>query len=485
MSFKKLNICKLEILNALEEMGFKEPSPIQKESIPYALDGYDIIGQAQTGTGKTAAFGIPIIHNTDVELDTLQHLIVVPTRELATQIFEQLKKISKFCNVRISLILGGISYSIQGKSLNQKPHIIVGTPGRINDYLLSKRFTLNNIKTFTLDEADELLNIGFQKEIDSIVSFLPKKRQNFFFTATFNKKTQKLADNLINNENFKNIKVSSGLDTSQNIKQEYLIVKEKNKFSALIKILNFYKPRSVLIFGRTKRRVDELNDALNSFGYSSAAIQGDMQQKEREVVMSRFREHKKNILVATDVVARGIDINHIEWIINFDLPQEIEYYTHRIGRSGRAGRVGYSLSFVKYDEIEHIKEISLRTKSKIEEIALPSDEEIYQSWRNGVAQRLDNILKEYNKNEENPSYLEDELEKKYSQKELSIILVNLLLNEKNYNKKVTLTPEPSVILKGQAKVRNFKNRINNFDKKTNRKPFDKKQRNRNNKNYKF
>lgn len=485
MNFKKLNITKKEILDALDEMGFVEPSPIQKEAIPFALEGYDIIGQAQTGTGKTAAFGIPIINNTNSELDHLQHLIIVPTRELATQIYEQLKKISKFSNIRIALILGGISYSIQGKYLNQKPHIIVGTPGRINDYLLNKRFSLNDIKTFTLDEADELLNIGFQKEIDSIISFLPKKRQNFFFTATFNKKTQKLADDLIDKDNFKNVKVSSGLDTSQNIKQEYLIVKEKNKFSSLVKILNFYKPKSVLIFGRTKRRVDELNDALNSFGYNSAAIQGDMQQKEREVVMTRFREHKKNILVATDVVARGIDINHIEWIINFDLPQEIEYYTHRIGRSGRAGRIGYSLSLVKHDEIEHIKEIAFKTKSKIEEFFLPSDEEIYQSWRNGIDLRLDNILEEYNKNEENPSYLEDELEKKYSQKELSIILANFLLNEKNYNKKVVLTPEPSVILKGQAKVRNFKNRINHFDRKTNRKPFDKKQRNRNTKNYKF
>lgn len=471
MKFKDFNLLNENVLNSLEELGFSETTPIQKETIKWALEGFDIIGQAQTGTGKTGAFGIPIINSINENSKPFEHLIIAPTRELATQINDQINKIGKYSNIKTSLILGGISYEKQGKSLNEKPHVIVGTPGRINDYLTNKRIKLNNLKTFTLDEADELLNIGFQKEIESILSFLPEKRQNFFYTATFNDKTKKLAK-LITNNNAKNISISSGLTTTNTIKQEYILVKEKTKWSTLIKMLEFHKPKSVVIFGRTKKRVDELNEALNFVGFNSAAIQGDMQQRERNFVMDRFRKQQKNILVATDVMARGIDVEHIEWIINFDLPQEIEYYTHRIGRTGRAGRVGYSLSFVKYDEIEHIKEIAFKTNSSIKEINLPSDDEIYKSWRNGIDLKLNSILENKVNDNEMPMYLENDLLDRFTSKELAILLADFLLKTKNKITKVQLSPEPSVVLKGDAKKRMVKNQINKFNKSIKNRKFN-------------
>lgn len=462
MKFKDFDLLNENILNSLSEMGFQETTPIQQETIKWAIDGFDIIGQAQTGTGKTGAFGIPIVNSINENSKGFEHLIIAPTRELATQIHEQIKKIGQYSNIKTALILGGISYDKQGKMLNEKPHIIVGTPGRINDYLINKRIKLNNLRTFTLDEADELLNIGFQKEIESIISFLPKERQNFFFTATFNEKTKKLAK-LITKKDAKNVSVSSGLATTNTIKQEYILVKEKTKWSTLIKMLEFHKPNSVVIFGRTKKRVDELNEALNYVGFNSAAIQGDMQQRERNFVMERFRKQAKNILVATDVMARGIDVDHIEWIINFDLPQEIEYYTHRIGRAGRAGRTGYSLSFVKKDEIEHIKEIAFKTNSKIKEIGLPTDDEVYKSWRFSVDKKLNSILENKINDDEMPMYLENDLMNQFTNKQLAILLADFLLKTKNRITKIHLSPEPSVVLKGNSKIRRIKNQINKFN----------------------
>lgn len=462
MKFSENDRLTPNVLKALSEMGFEVMTQIQEKSIPVALDGYDIIGQAQTGTGKTASFGIPIVNSINEESKPFEHLIIAPTRELATQIFHELIKLSKFSNAKIALILGGISYDRQGKFLNERPHVIVATPGRLNDYLTSKRIKLDNLKTFTLDEADELLNIGFQKEIESIISFLPKKRQNFFFTATFNEKTKKLAK-MIMNSNAHNISVSQGLTTNETIKQEYVIVKEKNKWITLVKLLEFFKPKSTIIFGRTKRRVDELNQALNDLGFSSIAIQGDMQQKERFVVVDKFKKYEKKILVATDVMARGIDVDHVEWIVNFDLPQEIEYYTHRIGRAGRAGRAGYSISLVKPDEIEHIKEIAKKTNSIITELSIPNEDEMYKSWRKDIDNQLKNILKLHQEDIESPMYLENELIEQFTSEELSVLLAHFLLKNRRLTKKINLSPEPSIVLKGPAKIRSIKKQIMRFD----------------------
>lgn len=310
MIFKDIKEINENVQKSLEEMGFDKATPIQKETFQAAFAGKDVIGQAQTGTGKTGAFGIPIVNMINEDSLSIEHLIIAPTRELASQIHRGIKSMGKFSNAKVCLILGGSGYDKQARDLKDKPHVIVATPGRINDLLNSRKISLENVKTFTLDEADELLNIGFQKDIENIITYLPKVRQNFFFTATFNKKTKDLA--AIMTVNPVSINVSEGLKSAATITQELVVVREGKKLSVLIKFLELYKPKSVVIFGRTKRRVDELNEALNQAGYSSAAIQGNMEQRERTFVMEKFRNHAKTILVATDVMARGIDVEHIE-----------------------------------------------------------------------------------------------------------------------------------------------------------------------------
>lgn len=466
MKFTEVKNLKKELLKSLKEINFTNMTLIQEKTIPFALENIDIIGQAQTGTGKTGAFGIPILNLLNSSSKYIEHLILVPTRELANQIYDQLLKIGKYLNPKISIIVGGVSYQKQFKELSEKPNILIGTPGRIKEHLQNKKIKLNNVKTFTLDEADELLNMGFLEDINEIISYLPEKRQNFFFTATFNDKIKKIAKKIVN-DNHKNIQISSGLTTSNNINQEYIIVKEKNKLRTLIKLLEFHRPKSIIIFGRTKKRVDELIEALKSMNFNSVGIHGDIQQKDRTFIMNQFKAGKKNILVATDVVARGIDISHVEWIINFDLPQEIESYTHRIGRVGRNGQNGYSISFVKIDELEHLKEIELKTKSKIKKIELPSNEDAYKKWRNFIDQDFKLIIDKWKNNDENPTYLEDDLMEKYDHKEMAIIISNFLLDKKNKYKKINLSPEPSVILKNNAKKRNIKKRINSFIKNKN------------------
>jgi ATP-dependent RNA helicase DeaD len=311
MIFKEIKEINEKVQKSLEEMGFTEATPIQTKTFESAFEGKDVIGQAHTGTGKTGAFGIPIVNMVgDEESIGIEHLIIAPTRELASQIHKGIKAMGKYSNVKVCLILGGSGYDKQARELKEKPQVVVATPGRINDLLNSGKIKLHNIKTFTLDEADELLNIGFQKDIENIITYLPKIRQNFFFTATFNKKTKDLAS-LMTNDPI-SINVSEGLKSASTITQELVVVREGKKLSVLIKFLELYKPKSIVIFGRTKRRVDELNEALNQAGYSSAAIQGNMEQRERTFVMDKFRSHSKSILVATDVMARGIDVEHVE-----------------------------------------------------------------------------------------------------------------------------------------------------------------------------
>ncbi|MDK2820024.1 MAG: DEAD/DEAH box helicase [Mycoplasmataceae bacterium] len=458
MIFKEIKEINEEVQKSLEEMGFDKATPIQEETFKAAFIGKDVIGQAQTGTGKTGAFGIPIVNMINENSLSIEHLIIAPTRELASQIYTGIKKMGKFSNAKVCLILGGSGYDKQARDLKDKPHVVVATPGRINDLLNSRKIVLDNIKTFTLDEADELMNIGFQKDIENIITYLPKKRQNFFFTATFNKKTKDLAS--IMTVDPVSINVSEGLKSAATITQELVIVREGKKLSTLMKFLELYKPKSVVIFGRTKRRVDELNEALNQSGYSSAAIQGNMEQRERTFVMEKFRNHSKTILVATDVMARGIDVEHIEWVVNFDLPQEIEYYTHRIGRAGRAGRKGYALSLVKPEELEHIKEICFKTGSKIEEIQIPSDVEIREAWKVHLSENLRLIIDEFKEDDsEYPTYLEKDLEKDYSSKELAILLAKYILDKKTSSSKLALTPEPAVASKGnRGRSRSFGNR---------------------------
>ena len=372
MKFKELNLSS-ELLDTLELIGYKEASPIQQAAIPLALEGRDIIGQAQTGTGKTAAFGIPIIEMTVPDAG-LQHVILAPSRELATQIYNELHKISANKGIKIIDIIGGVSYTIQKRALNQKPNIIVATPGRFIDNVDKGLIKLNNVKTFTLDEADEMLNFGFLKEIMKIKNQLPEKIQTFFFTATFNAKIRKLAGEILNKP--ESITISKGLSTVDTVEQKYIQLKEKQKLSTMVSLLHMINPKAVVVFGRTRRRVDELSLALKELGFAAVGIQGDMRQRERSNAMENFRKGNVNIIVGTDVIARGIDIDNVDLVINFDLPTEVEYYTHRIGRTGRAGKKGMAISFVKDGEMGYFNEIMKVTGSKSEKWPLPTDKDI-------------------------------------------------------------------------------------------------------------
>lgn len=363
MKFNELNLSS-SMLDSLNNMGFREASEIQASAIPVILEGKDVIAQAKTGTGKTAAFGIPLVETT-TEGDDLQHIILAPSRELATQIYAEIKKLIGNRNIKVVDIIGGVSYTIQERALKRRPNIIVATPGRFMDNHAKGQIKTDKVKTFTLDEADEMLNFGFFKDIMKIYELLPAKVQTLFFTATFNKKTKELAQSIT--KDAEEIKISSGLSTSEKIEQRFIFVKEKDKLETLVKLLQMINPKAAIIFGRTKRRVDELSEALNSLGFSAMGIQGDMRQRERSNAMMKFRNGDINILVGTDVMARGIDVEHVDYVFNFDLPLEIEYYTHRIGRTGRADRKGTAVSFVKEAELGYFKEIMEKTNSTYEE----------------------------------------------------------------------------------------------------------------------
>lgn len=369
MNFNELNV-KKEIIEAIEEMGFETMMPIQAEVIPLILAGKDVIGQAQTGTGKTAAFGIPLIEKSSKKHSALEHLIISPTRELASQIKDELELIAKKSGITVGLVLGGVDYNKERRMLASNPNIIVGTPGRLLDHLKNKKLNLSHLKSLTLDEADEMLNIGFKEELHAIIDYMPETRQSLLFSATLSKDVKALAEKMLNEP--VEVLVSSGLSTSKSVEQFAIICEEREKFSILTRLIETTSPASGIIFGRTKRRADEVANALNSCGFTARALHGDLSQKERTNVMEGFKAGQFTFLVATDVAARGIHVDDISVVYNFDLPQEVEYYVHRIGRTGRAGSVGSSYSFLRKSEFEHLRLIEKQTQSKIKVIDAPT-----------------------------------------------------------------------------------------------------------------
>ncbi|MDZ7293759.1 DEAD/DEAH box helicase [Mycoplasmopsis pulmonis] len=475
MRFTQMNI-KSEILKSLDEIGFEKPTKIQEAVLPFAFEGKDIIGQAQTGTGKTAAFAIPILSNLDCSINRIQHLVIAPTRELANQIYDQLNILGKYTCSKIALILGGVSYEKQKAALNSGVNIVVATPGRLEDLLAQNKIDLSHIKTFTLDEADELLKIGFYNEIIKIMNKLPKKRQNFFFTATFDEKTKKLSQEITNEA--KMISMSSGLETTEKIDQNFVVVSEEEKLITLVKFLDFKKPTASVIFGRTKRRVDELASALQELGFSAVGIQGDMVQKDRTSVLNRFKDQKVNIIVATDVMARGIDVSHVDLVFNFDLPEEIEYYTHRIGRTGRGTRIGQAISFVKKPEVGYIYKIMTETKSIIKEISIPSKEHLQTVWEDHLINKLSSILEDAQNKHWREDVVQKDILERYSPRELSILLWSYIIQEKGLRKNLKLTPEPPVRYKknNDSNKTRFHSRTNSHGDKRNRRGFSPKKR---------
>ena len=381
-----------QVLRAIKEMGFEEATPIQSQAIPVVMSGVDVIGQAQTGTGKTASFGIPVLHKVDPNNKKTQVIILSPTRELAIQVSEEIRKLSKYMHgVKILPVYGGQDINRQIKALKGGAQIIIGTPGRVMDHLRRKTIRCEAVNTIVLDEADEMLNMGFREDIETILEYIPEEgRQTVLFSATMPKPildiTKKYQHDAVT------IKVVKKELTVPSIEQYYYDVKRKDKTEVLTRLLDYYNPKLSLVFCNTKKMVDELSEELKSRGYMAEGLHGDMKQAQRDRVMQGFRSGKTDILVATDVAARGIDVDEVEAVFNYDLPQDDEYYVHRIGRTGRAGRVGRSFSFVSGKEVYKLKEIQRYCKTKIYAQKVPSLDDVANTKMEHILEDIDRII---------------------------------------------------------------------------------------------
>lgn len=357
------------IVRAIREMGFEKLSPIQEQAIPYLLQGEDIIGQAQTGTGKTAAFGIPAIQHINPDVKKLQTIILCPTRELAIQAAEELRKIAKYMHgIKVLPVYGGQDISRQIAGL-RGVQIIVGTPGRVMDHMRRRTIKLDLVNMVVLDEADEMLNMGFREDMELIIGQIPGEHQTALFSATMPKPILEITDRFQNDA--KLVKVAAQELTIPLVSQKFYRVKNQDKDAACVRLLEYYQPKLTLIFCNTKKKVDELSDLLKEQGFQAEGLHGDLSQAQRDAVMKRFRNGGTSILIATDVAARGIDVDDVEAVINYDIPQDIEYYVHRIGRTGRAGRKGRSFTFANSREIYKIREIERVCHTTITEKKLP------------------------------------------------------------------------------------------------------------------
>ncbi|WP_269670962.1 DEAD/DEAH box helicase [Paenibacillus sp. 481] len=379
-----------KVLQAITELGFEEATPIQEKAIPVALTGRDLIGQAQTGTGKTAAFGIPMISKIDVEEERVVALVMTPTRELAIQVAEEIGKLTRFKGVRSLPIYGGQDIGRQIRALKKRPQIIIGTPGRLLDHINRKTIRLDDVATVVLDEADEMLDMGFMDDIQSILSLVPSTRQTMLFSATMPPNIQKLANQFLTNPD--HVSVMPKQVSAPLIDQSYIEVQERNKFDALSRLLDMESPELAIVFGRTKRRVDELAEALQKRGYTADGLHGDLSQNQRDTVMRKFRDGSIDVLVATDVAARGLDVSGVTHVINFDLPQDPESYVHRIGRTGRAGKEGSAWSFVTPRELDHLNFIERVTRHRITRKPMPSLAEAIEGKQRIVAERMLEVL---------------------------------------------------------------------------------------------
>jgi ATP-dependent RNA helicase DeaD len=361
-----------EILRAVEDMGYTQPSPIQSQSIPLLLQGRDVIGQAQTGTGKTASFSIPIIDQVDPQLKKPQALILCPTRELAVQVEGEIFKLAKYKKgVTSTVIYGGESIERQIRDLKKGVQIVVGTPGRIMDHMERRTLNLDNVTTIVLDEADEMLDMGFRDDIETILESVPLERQTVFFSATMAKPIMDLTRKYQNDPEI--VKVLKKELTVENISQVYYEVRPNLKMELITRLINLHQFNLSVVFCNTKRAVDEVTEGLIARGIQAEALHGDLSQAQRTKVMNKFRKGQCSVLVATDVAARGIDVDNVEVVFNYDLPLDEEYYVHRIGRTGRAGKSGMAISFITgRRDISRLKDLERYIKTSISKMDPPS-----------------------------------------------------------------------------------------------------------------
>ena len=392
MKFEELNIDE-RILRAIEDMGFEETSPIQTQAIPAVCEGIDVVGQAQTGTGKTAAYTIPMLMKIDPQIKKPQAIVLCPTRELAVQVAEEIRKLAKYMSdIKVLPVYGGQEIVRQIKSLKTGVQIIVGTPGRVMDHMRRKTVKFDNINMVILDEADEMLDMGFREDMETILTETPQDRQTVMFSATMPKAIMDIARNF--QKDARVIKVVRKELTVSNIEQFYYEVRPKNKTEVLCRLIDIYNPRLSVVFCNTKRQVDELISELKGRGYFADGIHGDMKQQQRDRVMDDFRSGNVDILIATDVAARGIDVDDVNMVFNYDIPQDEEYYVHRIGRTGRAGRSGMALSFISGKEVYKLKDIERYCKTKILAKPVPSLDDVKNTKLDNMFDKIKQTIEE-------------------------------------------------------------------------------------------
>jgi ATP-dependent RNA helicase DeaD len=389
-TFKDLNLPE-SIVQVVSELGYETPSPIQAQCIPHLLNGEDVLGLAQTGTGKTAAFALPLLANIDISANHPQVLVLAPTRELAIQVAEAFQSYSRHLRgFHVLPIYGGQSYNIQFKQLKRGPQVVVGTPGRIMDHLKRQTLDLSNLTTLVLDEADEMLRMGFIDDVETIIKEMPETRQTALFSATMPEQIKRITKRYMNNPT--EVKIKAKTSTVENIEQKCWIVRGVNKLDALTRMLETEEFDGVIIFARTKTATVELAERLEARGYRSAALNGDMNQQSRERTIARLKSGSLDILVATDVAARGLDVERLSLVVNYDIPTDTESYVHRIGRTGRAGRKGKAILFAAPRERRLLKAIERATRQQITIMDLPTRDEVTQTRISNFEKQLFSVV---------------------------------------------------------------------------------------------
>lgn len=445
MKFSELGLNEA-LLKAIKRSGFEEATPIQAETIPLALAGKDVIGQAQTGTGKTAAFGLPILQNLDKQHKAIQAVIIEPTRELAIQTQEELFRLGRDERARVQVVYGGADIGRQIRSLKHHvPAILVGTPGRLLDHLKRGTINLDEVKTVVLDEADEMLDMGFIQDIESILKYVGERKQTLLFSATMPKPILHIGEKFMHDPEI--VKIKAKELTADLIDQYFVRAKESEKFDIMCRLIDVQGPDLALVFGRTKRRVDELTRGLQARGYNAAGIHGDLSQARRMSVLKRFRAGKLDILVATDVAARGLDISGVTHVYNYDIPQDPDSYVHRIGRTGRAGQNGISVTFVTPNEIGYMRTIEQLTKKKMSPLRPPTDDQALHGQLKQAKSEIENLMNGDLSKYENDA---NELLENYSALDLVAAFLKNLAKDST-EVKVKITPEKPLPYKGNGR----------------------------------
>ena len=449
MKFSELGLSD-SLLKAIKRSGYEEATPIQEQTIPMVLEGKDVIGQAQTGTGKTAAFGLPIIENVDTENLNIQAIIISPTRELAIQTQEELYRLGKDKHVRVQVVYGGADIRRQIKSLKQHPQILVGTPGRLRDHINRHTVKLDHIKTLVLDEADEMLNMGFLEDIESIIKETPDDRQTLLFSATMPPEIKRIGVQFMSDP--ETVRIKAKELTTDLVDQYYIRARDYEKFDIMTRLIDVQDPDLTIVFGRTKRRVDELSKGLIARGYNAAGIHGDLTQDKRSKIMWKFKNNELDILVATDVDARGLDISGVTHVYNYDIPSDPDSYVHRIGRTGRAGHHGVSLTFVTPNEMDYLHEIEKLTRVRMLPLKPPTAEEAFKGQVASAFNDIDELIAR----DSTDRYEEaaEKLLETHNATDLVAALINNMTKEAASEVPVKITPERPLPRRNKRNNRN-------------------------------